>query len=295
MTRAAKNMAASVRARLLTLHEKSGDDYNVLLVRYVLERFLYRLGRSPHRKNFVLKGAMLFSLWGGATYRATRDLDLLGFGDDGAEAVAKALREVCKTAVDDDGVTFDAASVQSEVIRTIDEYGGVRVTLTASVGTAVIPVQVDVGFGDAITPAPEEVQYPTLLGGPVPEVRAYARETVVAEKLEAIVKLGMLNTRYKDYFDLAFIATNFDVNDKLLTEAIRNTFARRKRPLPVELPIGLSDEFGAGPGKGTQWLAFCKKSRVPEPHPGLADVVAQVRTFAWPLLRAAVAPLRSGR
>jgi predicted nucleotidyltransferase component of viral defense system len=288
-------MAASVRARLLALQERTGDDFNVLLVRYVLERFLYRLGRSPHRKNFVLKGAMLFLLWGGAPYRATRDLDLLGFGDGAVEAVAKALREVCTTAVDDDGVTFDGASVEAEEIRAIDEYGGVRVTLTGAIGTAVISVQVDVGFGDALTPAPEEVQYPALLGGPAPEVRAYARETVVAEKLEAIVKLGMLNTRYKDYFDLAFIATNFDLNDKLLTEAIRNTFARRKRPLPGELPIGLSNEFASAPGKGAQWLAFCRKSRVREPHPGLADVVGQVRTFAWPLLKAAVAPMGGGR
>lgn len=276
-----------MRARLLNLHEQSGEDYNLLLVRYALERFLYRLGRSPHRGNFVLKGAMLLRLWGGSAYRATRDLDLLGFGADAVDAVAAVMREVCAVVVDDDGVVFDPASVRAEEIRTIDEYGGVRVSLSAKLGSAVVPVQVDVGFGDAVTPAAADVRYPTLLDGPAPDIRAYPRETVVAEKLEAIVKLGLLNTRYKDYFDLRFIAGRFELDGTLLTEAVRNTFRRRGRPLPVAIPDGLADAFAQVPGKEAQWVAFCRRTRVPQPHPSLAEVVSAVREFLWPVVQAA--------
>lgn len=276
-----------MRARLLNLHERSGEDYNLLLVRYALERFLYRLGRSPHRGNFVLKGAMLFRLWGGSAYRATRDLDLLGFGPDAVDAVAAVMREVCALAVEDDGIVFDPASVRAEEIRTIDEYGGVRVSLSAKLGSAVVPVQVDVGFGDAVTPAPTDVRYPTLLDGAPPDIRAYPRETVIAEKLEAAVKLGLLNTRYKDYFDLRFIAEGFELDGTLLTQAVRNTFHRRGRPLPTTLPEGLADTFAQAPGKEAQWAAFCRRTRVPPPHPPLAEVVSAVREFLWPVLQAA--------
>lgn len=296
MTGPSKNLAASVRARLLNHHERTGDDYNLLLVRYALERFLYRLGRSRHRANFVLKGAMLFQLWGGGPFRATRDLDLLGFGADATDAVSAVMREVCAVEVEDDGVVLDPDTVRAEEIRTVDEYGGVRVTFNAKLGSAVVPVQVDVGFGDALTPAPSDVRYPTLLDLPAPEVRAYSRETVIAEKLEAIVKLELLNTRFKDYFDLCFIAERFEVEGDLLARAVRNTFERRARPLPRELPAGLSDDFAAAAGKATQWAAFCKRSRVPPPHRPLAEVVSAVRGFLWPALRAAADPaLSSGR
>ena len=211
-----KNPAASVHARLAQRRTKTGEDYNVLLVRFTLERLLYRLSISMHREQFVLKGAMLFALWEPEMHRATRDLDLLGFGQSTPERLADIFRELCNLEVEADGVVFDPRSVACEDIRAQDEYAGIRVKLRATLGKAVVPLQVDVGFGDALPVAPEEITFPVMLGMAAPKLRAYSRETVVAEKLEAIVKLGMLNSRFKDYFDLHYLAQKFPFDGALL-------------------------------------------------------------------------------
>jgi len=186
-----KNLAASVHARLAKRRISTGEDYNVLLVRFTLERLLYRLSRSSHREQFVLKGAMLFALWEPALHRVTRDLDLLGFGHPSPDRLADIFRELCRVEVETDGVDFDPRSVVCEDIRAQDEYAGIRVKLRANLGKAMVPLQVDVGFGDALPVAPEEITFPVMLGMAAPKLRAYSRETVVAEKLEAIVKLGI--------------------------------------------------------------------------------------------------------
>jgi predicted nucleotidyltransferase component of viral defense system len=281
------NIAASVRQRLLNLSKASGVDYNQLLIRYAIERLLYRLSRSRHRENFVLKGAMLFVIWEGSPHRPTQDVDLLGFGDRSPDRIAGVFRELCETSVEDDGITFDAKTVRAEEIRTTDEYGGVRVRFTASLGGAVIRVQADVGFGDAITPASPESNYPTLLPNqPAPHLRVYPRETVVAEKLEAIAKLGMLNTRFKDYYDLRYLAERFEFDGPVLVEAIAATFERRGTLLPTALPAGLSAAFATDPVKQTQWAAF--RRRQPEQTlPDLSDVVAEINRFVQPPLLAA--------
>ncbi len=222
-----KNPAASVHARLAQRRTKTGEDYNVLLVRFTLERLLYRLSISKHREQFVLKGAMLFALWEPEMHRATRDLDLLGFGQSTPERLADIFKELCNLEVEADGVVFDSRSVGCEDIRAQDEYAGIRVKLRATVGKAVVPLQVDVGFGDALPVAPEEITFPVMLGMAAPKLRAYSRETVVAEKLEAIVKLGMLNSRFKDYFDLHYLAQKFPFDGVLLAKSIAGTFARR--------------------------------------------------------------------
>ena len=281
------NIAASVRQRLLNLAKASGVDYNQLLVRYAIERLLYRLSRSVHRENFVLKGAMLFVIWEGSPHRPTQDVDLLGFGDRSPDRIAGVFRELCETTVEDDGIVFAAATVQAEEIRTTDEYGGVRVRFVASLGGAVIRVQADVGFGDAVTPAAPESNYPTLLPSqPVPHLRVYPRETVVAEKLEAIAKLGMLNTRLKDYYDLRYLAEHFEFDGQVLIEAIAATFERRGTPLPPALPAGLSATFATDAAKQTQWIAFLRHQPA-QKLPELSDVIAEINRFVGPPMLAA--------
>jgi predicted nucleotidyltransferase component of viral defense system len=254
------NVGASVRARLQHLARQQGDDFQLVLLRYVNERLLYRLTQSAHAQRFVLKGAALFTLWSGHPHRATRDLDLLGFGDCHEAHLRGVFREVLSQEVEDDGVQFDVDSLEVGPIRDDLEYSAVRVLFFAHVTTAKVRVQVDIGFGDAITPPPAMVAFPTLLDQPAPRVRAYPRETVVAEKLEAAVKLGLANSRMKDFYDLAVLPGMFGFEGELLVDAIRATFERRQTPLPNGLPVALTAAFGEA--KQTQWRAFVRKSGV---------------------------------
>ena len=282
-----KNPAASVHARLAQRRTKTGEDYNVLLVRFTLERLLYRLSISKHREQFVLKGAMLFALWEPGMHRATRDLDLLGFGRSTPERLADIFRELCNLEVEADGVDFDSRSVRCEDIRAQDEYAGIRVKLRATVGKAVVPLQVDVGFGDALPVAPEEITFPVMLGMAAPKLRAYSRETVVAEKLEAIVKLGMLNSRFKDYFDLHYLAQKFPFEGALLAKSIAGTFARRGTAFPEGLPAGLTPMFGTDPAKIRGWQAFWRKTGPKAAAPTLEAVIQLLAEFLEPPLDAA--------
>jgi predicted nucleotidyltransferase component of viral defense system len=283
-----KNLAASIHARLAQRRAKTGEDFNVLLVRFTLERLLYRLSRSQHREQFILKGAMLFALWEPALHRVTRDLDLLGFGHPTPERLADIFKELCRLEVEADGVDFDARSVVCEDIRAQDEYAGIRVKLRATLGKAIVPLQVDVGFGDALPVAPEEITFPVLLGMAAPKLRAYARETVVAEKLEAIVKLGMLNSRFKDYFDLHFLAQKFPFEGALLAKSIAGTFARRGTAFPEGLPAGLTPMFATDPAKMRGWQAFWKKAGLKDEPPALASVVQLLVGFLERPLESAV-------
>ncbi len=282
-----KNLPASVHARLAQRRVKTGEDYNVLLVRFTLERLLYRLSRSPHAEQFILKGAMLFALWEPKLHRVTRDLDLLSFGHPSTERLAKVFRELCGIEVEADGVEFQARSVVCEDIRARDEYAGIRVKLKAAIGKAIVPLQVDVGFGDALPVAPEEITFPVMLDMPPPKLRAYARETVVAEKLEAIAKLGMLNTRFKDYFDLHYLARKFPFDGELLVKSIAATFNRRGTAFPDGLPAGLTPLFSNDPAKIRGWQAFWRKTGAKDEPPTLAEIVELLVTFLGSPLEAA--------
>ena len=282
-----KNPAASVQTRLAQRRTKTGEDYNVLLVRFTLERLLYRLSISKHREQFVLKGAMLFALWEPEMHRVTRDLDLLGFGQSTPERLADIFRELCNLEVEADGVLFDPRTVVCEDIRAQDEYAGIRVKLRATLGKAVVPLQVDVGFGDALPVAPEEITFPVMLGMAAPKLRAYSRETVVAEKLEAIVKLGMLNSRFKDYFDLHYLAQKFPFDGALLVKSIAGTFVRRGTAFPAGLPAGLTPMFGTDPAKIRGWEAFWRKTGPKAAAPTLEAVIKLLVEFLQPPLDAA--------
>ena len=251
------------------------QDFNLTLTHYGLERLLYRLSISQYADRYLLKGALLFSLWYDQPHRPTRDVDLLGYGPDDVETAVATFREISQIAVDD-GIVFDPASVAGSVIRKEAGYGGVRVDLRATLDGARIALQVDIGFGDVVTPAPEPIHYPVLLDDlPAPRLRAYPKYTVVAEKLHAICLLGMTNSRMKDYFDLWVLLTEEDLAPDELRRAVEATFARRRLAMPADLPIGLSDAFAQDPIKQRQWAAFFKKNGLAPRE--LAEVVARLR------------------
>lgn len=278
--------AASIHARLLARAKSRSEDFNLVLGRYAVERFLYRLSISEARERFWLKGALLFDLWFQFPHRPTRDADLLGFGPAEATALTESIRRICAIEADD-GMVFAADSIVVEEIREGTRYGGERVKLLGYLGNARCPVQVDVGFGDAVTPGPEEVVFPTLLDDqPAPHLHAYPRATVVAEKLEAIVTLGMGNSRMKDYFDLLALADEGALEAGLMADAIAATFARRQTPIPTGVPLGLTDEFARDSAKRAQWSAFLARNRLQAP--ALDEVVAQVREFLIGPLRMAI-------
>jgi predicted nucleotidyltransferase component of viral defense system len=251
-----------VQARLARHAREIGVDPNLVLTRYGVERFLYRLSRSRHADRFVLKGALLLLAWLGETLRPTRDADLLGFGDLTDDELLAIFRDVCGVPVEPDAATFDGESVRVELIREADAYGGRRMMVRGNVGTARVSVQVDIGIGDAVTPAPAWIEYPSLLGFPGPRLRAYPRETVLAEKLHAMVLLGFRNSRMKDYFDVHALLREGGLDDAVLARAIAATFERRRTALPEGVPAGLTEEFSGDAERQAQWQAFLARNRL---------------------------------
>ena len=284
------NIGASVRQRLLNLREKTGEDFMALLGQFAIERFLYRLSCSLLAERFVLKGAMLFRVWSGSLHRPTKDVDLLAFGEPTAGAVTSIILQILTTAVEDDGIVFDIESVHAEEIRENEEYGGIRVTFTATLDKALIPLQADIGFGDVITPAAEDRVYPVLIDMAAPRLRMYPVETVVAEKLQAAVRLGMINSRMKDFYDLLVIFRQYPYDDRLLTRAVAQTFARRGTPLPREVPPGLSDEFGSDPTAKRLWREFLTRMQLANEPTDFAVVICTIRERLWPTIVAADRP-----
>lgn len=281
------NIAASIRARLLNKARTEKLDYNLLLTRYALERMLYRLSISEQRDQFLLKGALLFDLWFDVPHRPTHDADFLGFGSAEIPHIEALFREVCQIKVED-GIVYQPESVKAAEIRKEANYAGVRVTLMGLLDSARCPVQLDIGFGDAVVPGPEEVHYPVILGEmPEPHLQVYPRYTVVAEKLEALTSLGMLNSRMKDYFDLWILAMHSDFDGLILSRAVQATFERRRTAIPNGVPLGLTDEFAHDAQKENQWRAFLRKNAL-GPMP-LETVVGDLHNFLIPVLAAIAA------
>jgi len=273
-----RNMAASVRARLFNKARADGMDFQRLLTRYSLERLLYRLSISSERDHFLLKGALLFDLWYDVPLRPTRDIDLLGFGLAEVPHLVATFEQICMIGVDD-GMCFDANTIEAEEIRKEANYTGIRIKLTGRLAGARCPVQIDVGYGDAVTPAPESANYPVILDDmPAPHLRVYPRYTVVAEKLEAIISLGMANSRMKDYFDLWVILQDSDLDQAMLKQALLATLGRRKTLIPKRLPIGLSETFATDPQKNAQWGAFLKRNELNSAS--LTEVVQYLRCYS---------------
>jgi len=278
------NVTRSVHQRLLNIRDTTGEQFDHLLMRYGMERLLYRIEASGHSEAFVLKGAMLFALWHDVPSRPTRDVDLLGFGDLTHQRLRVIFADACTASVEDDGLFFDPDSIKTVDIRDDQEYNGIRVRLLGFLGRARLPVQIDVGFGDALIPEPEWIDYPAILDYPAPRLRAYHPATVLGEKLNATVVLGALNSRMKDFYDMHIILTHMDIDDNILREAIRATFERRNVPLPEELPVAFTPEFLEDGIKETQWQAFLRRSSLSSFHLDLASVLADLKKRLWPLL-----------
>ncbi len=287
MTEAGDRLAVSVQARLVRHAKAIGADPNVVLVRYGTERLLYRLSRSEHASRFILKGALLLLAWLGETFRPTRDADLLGFGDLSDNALVATFQNLCSMEVEPDGLRFEASSVQVAEIRPQDEYGGRRVTLLCSLGPARLKLQVDVGIGDAVEPAAEWLEYPALLDQPRPHLRAYRPETVIAEKLHAMVVLAARNSRMRDLFDIHALSGRKSFEGGLLVRAIRATFDRRRTRVPAQAPIALTPSFADLPDKRAQWRAFLRKSAISGSQQELETVIGDLARFLLPPLAAA--------
>jgi hypothetical protein len=278
LSRPPKNIAISVRDRLTARARERRENAQLLMTRYAIERLLYRLGLSRHRDRFVLKGAMLFNLWAPTPYRATGDLDLLGYGENAPEMLAAVFQEILAVAVEDDGVVFRSETLRAVAARAKEEYAGVRIDLVAQLAGARLPMHIDIGYGDVITPEAVTIEYPSLLDYPVAHLRAYPPETVVAEKFQALVALGMFNTRLKDFYDLWAIAGTFPFEGAVLARAIQTTFDRRQTPLPEETPPALTPAYADE--KQGQWTAFLRRTDIalaPEPFLAIqARIVALV-------------------
>lgn len=285
-------LAQSVQTRLVRHAKQIGVDPNLVLARYAAERLLYRLSRSRHADRFVLKGALLLLAWLGETIRPTRDADLLGFGDLSDEGLAATFVEICKMDVEPDGMTFDASSIRVAAIRPEDDYGGQRITLLGRLGPARLRVQVDVGIGDAVSPEPDWLEYPSLLDLPRPRVRAYRPETVIAEKVHAMVVLGAKNSRIRDFFDVHALAMHESFAGDVLAGALRATFERRRTEIPAALPLALTPGFADVEGKRAQWSGFVRRIRSSAGAEDLGDVIAVIAAFVGPALTAAAGDRR---
>jgi predicted nucleotidyltransferase component of viral defense system len=281
-----KNIVASVQARLVQRSRELGVEHQLTLARFGGERLLYRLSKSEFSDRFILKGAALLLLWLGETIRPTKDIDLLGFGDTSADALKLVFVSLCAVEAPEDGLTFLPESIHVEAIREGQEYGGMRVKLMAMLGNVRIPLQVDVGAGDAVVPPPEVLDYPSLLDLPRARIRAYRPETSIAEKTEAMVSRGVANSRMKDFFDIYGLAETRTFDGDTMRAALAATFASRKTAIPVERPLALTREFGNDPQKVVQWTAFVRRTRRPELN-DLSAVVGTLERFLWPVLQAA--------
>lgn len=276
--------AASVKQRLLNYSREHGEVFHHVLVRFGIERLLYRLAQSQHADQFVLKGATLFTAWTGTPHRPTQDLDLLGYGEPSAERLARVFGDICVVEVEPDGIVFEPGTIKVEPIRPEANYDGLRVRLRGFLGSAHITSQIDIGFGDAVTPRPRMLTIKPILDLPAPIVQTYPPETVVAEKFHAMLERGMVNSRMKDYFDLWTLGKMMAFEAELLRSAILATIARRGTPMPADMPIGLTDAFSADDSKQRQWEGFIKRIGAPSSAPSLQEVVRELRDFLGPVL-----------
>jgi hypothetical protein len=285
MKQRAKNISASVHQRLLNKARESRRPFNELLQYFAIERFMYRLSKTPHVERFILKGALMLPVWKAPLTRPTKDIDLLGYLDTDVQIITNAFRDVCEQGVESDGMLFDADSVSGEIIMEEADYGGIRVGLQGSLGSARVSLQIDVGFGDVITPSASEITYPTILDMPPPALRGYSRESTVAEKFQAMVKLGALNSRMKDFYDIWMLSCEFNFEGSVLAAAITSTFQNRRTDVPKRI-VPLEESFGKDPTKTSQWQGFISKSKLDNVPHSFAECIAALGVFLRPVAEA---------
>jgi predicted nucleotidyltransferase component of viral defense system len=287
MNQSKKNsIAHTIFHQLRSIAKANNEDFNLLLARYGMERLLYRLSISTYNERFILKGASLFLVWKGQSYRVTRDADLLGFGNPDIEQLADVFRNICNIEFSDDGMIYISETLKAEKISEAQEYEGVQIKLTGLLNEAQIPLQIDIGFGDIITPAPENIEYPTLLNAPPPLLRAYTRYTLIAEKFEAMIDLGMINSRLKDFYDIWLLSKFFSFEGNILQKALKNTFERRGTVYPLSMPLAFTPDFYENSQKLIQWEAFIKRAKLKIMAESLASIVADISAFLIPITQA---------
>ncbi len=280
--KAIKNIADSIRQRLLNLSRERHEEFGYTLNRFAIERFLYRFSQSRYADSFIVKGAFLFLLWNRKTHRPTRDVDLLSLEDRGIEYIAELFREICDISCND-GLEFRKDSVQAEAIREAQAYGGVRVFIEGTLTSAKFRLQFDIGFGDAVTPDPSSIEIPSLLDLPAPRMKIYPKETMISKKYEAMVKLGIVNSRMKDFYDLWYLSDTFTFDGATLARAIQNTFRRRKTPLPEAVPMALTEEFCEDMDKKKQWKAFIGPKGLRQEALDFREIITGLRSFLIPV------------
>ncbi len=282
MAKGIKNITASVHQRLLNQAKESSRPFGELLQYYAIERFIYRLTKSPHADKFILKGALMFSAWCGPRSRPTMDIDLLGTIDNRLEVITAAIKDACLMVVEADGISFDAESLEAARITEDAEYKGVRVRVSGNLGNARISIQIDIGFGDIIVPKPCSIAYPTLLDFPAPELKGYTMESTIAEKFQAMVKLGVLNSRMKDFYDIWLLSITFDFKGKIMAKAVEKTFEKRNTAVTLEAAL-FDPSFGKDESKDVQWRAFLRKSRLINAPQSFVEIVDAVKLFLEPI------------
>lgn len=289
--KALKNPAASIRARLLDHAKQHGDDYQRVLTRYAIERLLYRLSQTEAAEHYVLKGAMLFVTWPEHVFRPTGDLDLLGQGDPDPAVIAALFARLCKIKAVDDGIIFDPASLKVEAVREASKYQGVQLSLRGELAKAIIPVQVDIGFGDHVYPPPKRQSFPSLLPNlPAAEILMYPPETVVAEKFEAMIRFGEANGRIKDFHDMWVTTRTFPFDLPSLLEAVSGTLRRRETAFPTEMPIGLTGAFAKVAEERGLWSGFLRRNPPTLQPPPFADLQGELRQFFGPVIASLALP-----
>lgn len=285
MTGNIKNAAASVHQRLLQKARESSRPFNEILQHFAIERFIYRLSRTPQAERFILKGALMFSVWGGQVSRPTMDIDLLGRIDNSIEAIVAAMKDACGIETKADGLSFQSETITASRITEDAEYEGVRVRVRGNLGRARFLMQIDIGFGDVIVPGPIKVTYPTLLNFPAPKLKGYTKESTIAEKFQAMVKLGILNSRMKDFYDIWLLSRMFDFSGETLSKAIEKTFKNRNTQIPTASHI-FDPSFQHDRDKQVQWRAFVKKAKLRDAPETFEDIVATIRNFLEPIIAA---------
>ena len=278
-----KNIAASVHQRLLNKSRESSRPFNELLQHFAIERFIYRLSKSPHADRFILKGALMFAAWIGSMSRPTMDIDLLGKIENSLELIRTVIKDACTMEVENDGIVFHKDTVTAARITEDADYSGARVMLRGNLGKIRLFLRIDIGFGDVIIPGPRKVKYPVLLDFPPPELNGYTRESTLAEKFQAMVKLGSLNSRMKDFYDIWFLSQMFNFKGETLVEAIEKTFEKRKTPLPKELTI-FTPSFMRDENKQAQWQGFINKTKLGDAPKSFENVIAGIKIFLQPVV-----------
>lgn len=278
-----KNIAASVHQRLLNKSRESSRPFNEFLQHFAIERFIYRLSKSPYADRFVLKGALMFSAWTGSMSRPTMDIDLLGNIESSIDLIVAVFKDACETEVENDGIVYHKDTITATRITEDADYKGVRVLLRGNLSSMRLFLQIDIGFGDVIIPKPKRVKYPVLLDFPQPELNGYTMESTVAEKFQAMVKLGLLNSRMKDFYDIWLLSRRFDFKGETLIEAIEKTFEKRKTLLTSE-PTIFNSTFMQDDTKQTQWQGFIKKTKLTDAPISFEDVAGGIKFFLQPIV-----------